>query len=277
MNSAAALCFITTCRGRLAHLQQTLPLLVDQAGATCIVVDYDCPESAGAWVERHHPAVKVVRSGPRPRFEIARARNLGGEAAESPWLCFVDADAVLAPEFAATVLPRLQPGGYYLADEDRQSLNGMCICRKEDFDRVGGYDAVLQGWGMEDKEFYARLKLAALAHRHFPANLVRMIPHGNEERVQHYDIKDGEFSSTLNLVYCRAKMDLMRMGAPEMDEKQRQRFYERISGGMKAAAANGTPFTLRVPLGPQPSLSGAILNGSLVYDIGPLARPKAAS
>ena len=47
------LTLVTTCKARLAHLQQTLPQMMaqtrhDDAGGSddvrCIVVDYDCPE-----------------------------------------------------------------------------------------------------------------------------------------------------------------------------------------------------------------------------------------
>jgi len=38
---------VTTCKGRLGNLQQSLPTFVAQAAAEVVVVDYDCPESTG--------------------------------------------------------------------------------------------------------------------------------------------------------------------------------------------------------------------------------------
>ena len=73
------LSYITTCKGRLSHLQQTLPRIADQPHVECIVVDYGCPERCGDWVEAHHPNVMVVRTGPTEGFNASRARNAGAE------------------------------------------------------------------------------------------------------------------------------------------------------------------------------------------------------
>jgi hypothetical protein len=38
---------VTTWKGRLRDLQQSLPTFVSQAAAEVVVVDYDCPEGTG--------------------------------------------------------------------------------------------------------------------------------------------------------------------------------------------------------------------------------------
>ena len=79
MNEAAAppaISFVTTCKGRLSALKQSLPRMVAQPHAEVIVVDYDCPEGTGAWVAAEHPAARVVQVRDAPVFNIARARNL---------------------------------------------------------------------------------------------------------------------------------------------------------------------------------------------------------
>ncbi len=261
------LCFITTCRGRRQHLEQSLPLLVAQPGATCVVVDYDCPDGTGDWVEAHYPQVKVVRSGPRPRFEIARARNLGAGAAASPWLCFVDADALLTPDFSQIVLALLERGNYYRAMPEARDTSGTCIVHRDDFDVVEGYDAVLQGWGMEDKDFYFRLRQSGVAMKSFPGSLVSMIPHGGAMRTAHYDNKSTYMNSTLNLVYCRAKWDLMRLQGKKLDEAARTALYRNISGLVGDAQKRETSVQLRIPVDAAETLTGASLRVSLVYDL----------
>ncbi|MES3001285.1 MAG: galactosyltransferase-related protein [Pseudomonadota bacterium] len=265
------ICFVTTCRGRLAHLKQTLPLLVKQPGASVVVVDYDCPEKAGDWVEEAYPQVQVVRSGPAGYFELARARNLGAQAAkatQAPWLCFVDADAVLAPGFVEAIAPSLRPGHFYIAADSSGSISGMCFCTSADFASVGGYDVVLQGWGMEDKDLYRRLELAGVRLQRFPVDGVRMIPHGDDMRVRHYDLKRLQLSSSLNFVYCRAKWDLMSLGRQMEDEARRRELYELIGNGLKSAAEGGVPFRLRIPTSTKASVSGAVLSASLMYELG---------
>ncbi|MDB5874910.1 MAG: hypothetical protein JWQ07_4352 [Ramlibacter sp.] len=264
------ICFITTCRGRREHLEQSLPILVGQAGTSCVVVDYDCPDGAGGWVEAGYPLVKVVRSGSRPRFEAARARNLGAQAAQAPWLCFVDADALLGADFAASVRPLLQRGSFYLASPHRGDMTGLCIVHRDDFQSVGGYDQVMQGWGMEDKDFYFRLLLSGLAEGSFPSALASMIRHGTELRVAHYDVKQTELSSTSNLVYCRAKWDLMRLGGRPLEEHERTALYQNISRLVLDAHSRGAGVQVRVPFSSQTSHSGAVLGCSLVYELGAL-------
>jgi hypothetical protein len=265
------LTFITTCRSRLAHVQQTLPTLVRQPDSACVVVDYDCPQGVGAWVEQHHPQVTVVRSGTRKHFEAARARNLGAQAAATPWLCFTDADTLLNPGFTQAMAPLLEPGGFYTLGEDGSSM-GFCVCSRADFSRVQGYDPVLQGWGMEDKDLYTRLELAGLERRRAPRHLVSVIAHRNDLRVQHYALKSGYLSSTINFVYCRAKWDLMAAGHPMNDEAFRQQLYRQVSDGLQASAAKGTAFNMRLSLRSQASFSGAMVKSSLLYEVEPLKR-----
>src|SRR5262249_23829435 len=53
MADAPRVWFITTCMGRLAALRRSLPTLCGQPNSRVVVVDYSCPEQAGAWVETH--------------------------------------------------------------------------------------------------------------------------------------------------------------------------------------------------------------------------------
>ena len=262
------LCFVTTCRGRRAHLEQSLPRLAAQPGTECMVVDYGCPDGTGDWVEANYPQVKVVRSGQRPWFELARARNLGAQASSAPWLCFTDADALVAADFAQVVLPLLQRGHYLRPTPQARDSSGMCICHRDDFEAVGGYDAVLQGWGMEDKDLYFRLRLAGVEAGAFPAGLVEMIAHGGDLRLAHYRNKHTWKNSTMNLVYCRAKWDLMRLHGKDIAEAERTTLYQRISESVLDAQQRGTSVQLRVPVDSQESLSGAVLATSLLYELG---------
>ena len=86
----STIAFVTTCKGRLHHIRQTLPRFLAEKPDEVIVVDYGCPDMAGDWVEENHPAAKVVRVTDDPEFCAARARNMGGRAARA-----------VAPEAAA--------------------------------------------------------------------------------------------------------------------------------------------------------------------------------
>ena len=66
---------VITCKGRLHHLKQTLPLIVAMGTSEVIVVDYGCPDGTGDWVEANFPGVTVVRVDDDPGFSPARSRN----------------------------------------------------------------------------------------------------------------------------------------------------------------------------------------------------------
>src|SRR5947207_437405 len=103
----AELCFVTTCKGRLASLKQALPTIAAQPGCDCVVVDYSCPDECGAWVEANFPQVKVVRVPGRAHFNPSYARNASLPAINSPWICFCDSDVLVNPTFSTTMTPML--------------------------------------------------------------------------------------------------------------------------------------------------------------------------
>ena len=101
MTDAAAplVSIVTTCKGRLHHLRRSLPNFLAQPDTEVIVVDYDCPDETAGVCAREFPAVRVVKVENAPRFNWARARNLGAAAARGTWIAFFDADIVMAPDF----------------------------------------------------------------------------------------------------------------------------------------------------------------------------------
>jgi glycosyltransferase involved in cell wall biosynthesis len=151
---------VTTCKGRLDDLKQSLPRFVAQSDAEVIVVDYDCPQKTAAYVRQTYPTVKVVSVTDRPLFNLPDARNCGVAEATGKVLVFLDADVIAAEDFLA----RLQfPVGKKVhgrfAPKKSNSLNGSCIVRREDFEAVGAYDELLSGYEAEDLDLYMRLRL----------------------------------------------------------------------------------------------------------------------
>ncbi len=205
------ICFITTCKGRLEHLKQTLPTWVDQPNTCCIVVDYSCPNRCGDWVEQNHSRVQVVRVPDKSRFHLTHARNVGASMAHAPWLMFIDADVAVAPTFSETMLSLPRDQRFFKSDISDKELAGTVLCPRSDFLRVGSYDDVMQGYGFEDTDLYARLRWVGLQEARFPPNLLRGLSHDDELRVKFYDTKAKVLSDRLNRYYARSKYDLMKL------------------------------------------------------------------
>lgn len=259
---------VTTCKGRLHHLKESLPRFLKQRDTEVIVVDYDCPDGTGDYVRRTHPEAKVVTVADAPIFNISHARNLGAEAATGEWLAFLDADVMVTPRMferlAATVKPpsvssrgansrETKPQGpkYYRFGSGNLSLFGSCLVRREDFRDVQGYDAVIQSYGGEDNDLYSRLEWHKIARTYLDGKLVEgCLDHSQEERVQFFKRKSLPESIQINTAYRVVKLALLQQsGLPELPEEKRQALYVTVRRSVKSALRSGRKsFHLEIPL-----------------------------
>lgn len=221
---------VITCMGRLHHLRQSLPLVAAQTRVRCLVVDYACPDDSGSWVESRLPMVQVVRRLAKTRFNISKARNLGASQANTPWVCFMDADTLAGPEVFGRILDVLRDRTFFLADPCPDALSGMVVCRLDDFRAIGGYDELFSGWGSEDRDLYTRLERSGCTRAFFQAQAISMIDHGDAERTRYHRIGDHFLSLRLNGLYFQIKTDLARQtNTVELSLEHRQAIRSRIS------------------------------------------------
>lgn len=241
---APLISFITTSKGRLAHLQQTLPRMAAQAGAEVIVVDYDCPEGSGDWVAAQWPAVRVQRVSAAPLFRLAHARNTGAAAARGRWLCFVDADVLLDDAFVARTLPLLYDEAFFGLENPQPTAFGTVVCRRDDFMAIGGYDEVIEGYGTEDRDLYLRLQALGRRRELLPGEPVQMIEHDREASTRYYAIKDHKVSRCINATYVQIKQDLTRQfGVAFLGPEMRSGIYREVARAFQQAAEAGRPAT----------------------------------
>lgn len=210
---------VITCKGRLHHLQQTLPLLLAEIPGKVIVVDYDCPQGSGDWVKAHFPAVYVLRVTGAREFSLAIARNLGAKAGSSRWIFFLDADIKVKPGLGDWLGKHLSPAGFFrpkaIGGRRDPGTSGSFLCPREVFERIGGYDEVIRGWGGEDDDIYFRLARAGLAKAAYPADFLEEITHGNDERVRFQAIADKALQRDINWLYLHTKHDIARLTESE--------------------------------------------------------------
>ncbi len=202
--------FVTTCKGRLDHLRQTLPRMAAQPNTESIVVDYDCPDGTADWVHANYPAVKIVKVHDAPRFHKTHAGNLGVAAATAPWLCMIDADIIVDQAFVSRITPSLGGGTYLRPAPLDWNAYGSFVCSRKDFEAIEGYDEVIEGCGCSDDDIYRRLEMTGIKLTNFPGELFVGIPHDDGTRTQYHEIKNRPFSQTINAVYVNIKHDLLR-------------------------------------------------------------------
>jgi len=236
--SAPLITYITTCKGRLEHLKQTLPRVAAQPSVSVVMVDYGCPEQSGRWASENFPNVRVVEVPDASGFSASNARNAGGNAAETPWLAFFDADILLGEDFFDALSRKLAPGHFYRADPATAQTWGSVICEREAYLKVGGYDPVYQGWGGEDDDFYALLEFAGCKPGGMDGRKLSEIPHSDEARTRFH--ADNKLKShQRNQVYKSVKFDVMKLSGGFLPLPLRERMYEQIRSKLESHHKSG--------------------------------------
>lgn len=234
MNSIA---FVTTCKGRLHHIKQTLPTLIAESPSEIILVDYGCPDNTAEWVDQNFPIVKVVRVDDDAGFCLPRARNLGAAQASAPWLCFIDADVKVTPGWLDWLQHNIRESRFYRAcfsDIRDPETYGTVVCSRSAFDAIGGYDEAFRGWGGEDDDLYIRLIENSIVQDHYPSGFVEAISHADSERTSFHPIKSVDVQGLINMVYIKLKHHLRERGIGDMSLETRRHMLTTISNSLKS-------------------------------------------
>lgn len=247
------LSIVTTCKSRLQHLQQTLPLMLAHPDVEVIVVDYGCPQGTASWTKQHHPEVKVVAVHDDPHFNHARARNLGFAAAKNEYVAFVDADVKLMPGWWAwwrALRPSARTVYRRAPDEADKGTWGSFIAHRSDLSQVEGYDELFKGWGGEDDDLYQRLESVGCLIDFFPAETMASISHDDAERTRHQPMKRRLHSFAVARYYRTAKMQAMAFfrSRGELPLPIRQQIDQQIRDAFVPFVEGQVPLPPRVTL-----------------------------
>lgn len=152
---------VTTCMGRLEHLETTLPLMMAEFERV-IVVDWSCPDNCGDFAEDE--GAIVVRKKGEEYWNASKARNLGARHVESRSVVFIDADVMVSPGTKDEIESLLDLSHMVLAPRDHNgndvhNLNGFIALDIGQFWGVDGYRDFLEGYGLEDGYLRAQLTL----------------------------------------------------------------------------------------------------------------------
>jgi glycosyltransferase involved in cell wall biosynthesis len=253
---------ITTCKGRLEHLKQSLPRMLAQEGAEVIVVDWSCPEGTADVVERDYPGARTVRVEGETGFSNWRARNRGAAVATGQFLLFCDADTILADgaiEVIAKVLPARSFGFFSRRSSEQfnkkgerlsnNQLRGFHVIPAQMFRALGGYDEVLEGYAAGgDTDLEERLLRRGFKGHKLGEEIVgEVIEHDNEARFTHH-ADPIAVSYAAGLLYRRAKLALLgSLNKGNLPLKVRRHLYAtaRTAAGDIAKGKNTAKLTVK--------------------------------
>ena len=265
------LTLVTTCKGRLDHLRQSLPLMASQPDIQCVLVDYNCPQKSADWAEQNLPSVRTLRASDVADFNLSKARNLGAKACSTPFIGFVDSDVLLTPDFHLFIPPLLREKHYVRSDSMAHEMAGFLVCSLRDFTAAGAYDETFEGWGAEDTDLYLRLDLTGCRKTTLPSRLTRSLPHNDELRTRFHALADRFLSLRINSLYLQAKTDLAKqLGVIQLPLAQRQGLYAEIRRTITAQPDQ--PVQLAVTLPPATEAAtppGWALTRKLIYQYDP--------
>jgi glycosyltransferase involved in cell wall biosynthesis len=200
---------VTTCKGRLAFLRQSLPAMM-ATGFSVTVVDYGCPDGTAAWVRENFSSANVVAVSDRPFFNHAEARNLGAQSSPGEALAFIDCDILVGDAFAEFVKANAIGENVFLVGETGTdgAIVGECVVPRRKLQEIGGYDEVITGWGFEDFDLYLRLEMTGAQRQFMPRHLFSPVTHSDDLRTAYTEQKNRWESHRLNRIYSRIKLDL---------------------------------------------------------------------
>lgn len=188
--------FCTTAKGRLQHVEQTLPRnLADNAdypNLVIVLVDYQSDDGLADYIRRAHQAdlesgrLVYYRYDDAPTFRMAHAKNMAHRLALAEGariLANIDADNFTGPGFASAVAAKFRtaadedeaiflrcrdnhrgPGGS-AAERTPPGCHGRIVVTAGAFLQAGGYDEYFAGWGPDDLDFAMRLlRLGYMRH-----------------------------------------------------------------------------------------------------------------
>lgn len=186
---------IIPCKNRLNHLSQTFPL-ARRLDAEIIIVDYNCPMGTADYLNATYPGIATIVKAEvgKDEWSLSHARNLGYKASKGDVLLFIDADTKVKSDFL-TKHP-LNEGEFYTGHWLHAS--GCCMIWRKDFEKIRGYNEIIQSWGTEDYDLYRRLEGLGLKRNYFDKKSFENIKHHDRIRNEYHGRKNIHESNEEN-------------------------------------------------------------------------------
>jgi hypothetical protein len=209
-NSEPRIVFCTTCKGRLQHVQQTLPRnLVSNArypNCAFVLLDYNSPDRlldylALAQTSAIQSGKLIVYSYPAPGpFKMAHAKNMAhrlGIIEGADILVNLDADNFTGQNFASYIAEKFtaaENNDVFLwanrkqPSEERypKGCNGRIVVSRHAFLNAGGYDEKYAAWGPDDKDFNFRLRRLGYIGGEIERKYLDVVLHTDRMRFREY-------------------------------------------------------------------------------------------
>lgn len=208
---------VTTCKGRRAHVEMTLPRNIadnTDPDSVFVLLDYNSEDDLSEYVFRNHRADLdsgrlVYYRNQEPRlFRMAHAKNQAhrcGLLEGAQILVNLDADNWAGRELSRYVRSRFSAAeddceaiflgtrgnfrgpGRLISVRTPSGCSGRIAVSKQAFIHTGGYDEVFRTWSPDDKDFGMRLGNLGYSWRQIRPCFLHAIEHGDSVRFSGYE------------------------------------------------------------------------------------------
>ncbi len=198
--------FAVTCKGRVQHLERTLPAnLRDNPGAKFVVLDYNDTSGLSDYLRNNHAAdigegrLAVYQYRDPVPFRMAHAKNMAhrcGMLEGGDVLVNLDADNFTGAAFAEYLKRKFQIDGPDMFMWSRmvkegegrlpKGISGRIAVTKEAFVLSGGYDEKYSTYSPDDKDFNARLGRMGYQGHEIAPRFLDAILHNDKMRFREY-------------------------------------------------------------------------------------------
>lgn len=199
---------VTPNRNRLASLQKVMPSWQRcEQVSEIIVVDFGGePAITPQHFESPHK-ISLVRVLNADCWRIGLAINLGVDQCRNDTICKLDSDIEIRAGAELGALSTAE--AFYRGRAGTAVSNGQVLFNKAHWQRVGGYNEWLSGYGYDDSDYYSRLRRSGVAERDLSATSLSEHLHGNEVRAA-TDLRSEFFNIPLSQADARLLYMLSR-------------------------------------------------------------------
>jgi predicted glycosyltransferase involved in capsule biosynthesis len=195
---------ITTCKNRLHHLKQTLPVNIKTASIyknlEFILIDYTSVDGMDEWVKNemmdhiNSGILTYYRYNDGLIFSHSHSKNLAIRLSTGDIIINCDADNYLGEGFVEYIIKDLKDKSFIIGcDFDNFNYTtplynldifGRIAVKREYLLSICGYDESMVGWGYEDNDLYLRLISSGLSNIPLDIKYIDKDPilHSNKER-----------------------------------------------------------------------------------------------
>ena len=183
---------VTRIRNRNHVLIQTLPNWL-QFDLPIIVVDFRDDSCEKAWDVIQElkstydiSKVTVIETVQEYMFNHSLSRNLGASMINTDYMLQIDVDHILDKDFFEINKPDASQFAHPILQPDTYHIFGLCLCTKQQFDEVNGYNENLIYAQQEDLDFYNRLSQTGYTWLEIPEKYVTHLDHDWDTRAKPY-------------------------------------------------------------------------------------------